>query len=169
MLSNIRARPSFPTRRSSDLERLQLPFDLFPLAVGRERSLRAGLEKPSRGGDFPGALRGAGRDGADDLEFDPREGKRVPAVVEERLPHDRHPLGYDLLTNDGGVGANLILRVLVHAKAEEVEEILEVYLPVGLRVRGQREIFPRLLARNSGREARLVRRPRPLLYLSLFG
>src|SRR5882672_346307 len=123
-----------PGRREPEC--LQLRLQLLALAVGGQTPLLAGIEETARGGDAARALGVAGGDGAQDLEFDPRKRNGVTAVVEERLPDKGHPPGHDLLADDVRVGTNLTLRMLVHPKAQEVEEIVEIDFPVRLGIGG---------------------------------
>jgi hypothetical protein len=46
--------------------------------------------------------------------------------------------------------------MFIHSQMEEVEQIVEINLPVRFGIRGEREILPRLFARNASRDARLV-------------
>jgi hypothetical protein len=71
------------------------------------------------------------------------------AVVVEGLPSVRdprlHQVGHHL-----GVDADLVLGVGVDAQAEEVEEVVEVDLPVPLGVVVEREVHPGELAGEPG-------------------
>ena len=62
-----------------------------------------------------------------------------------------------------GVRANFLLRVIVHPQLQEVQEVVEIDFPVRLGVRGERQILPRLLARDARGEPRFVRVPRQFL------
>ena len=92
----------------------------------------------------------------DDLNFDARKMNGVSSVVKEGFPDNRHPFRDDFFSDDCRIRTNFPLSMFIHPKVEEVEKIVEINLPVRLGVRREREIFPRLLARNSSRYARLI-------------
>ena len=101
--------------------------------------------------------------GSDDLRFDTRQVHRVLSVVKERFPDDWHPFRDDVLPDDERVGANFLLGMCIHSQMEEVEQIVEINLPVCLGIRRKREILPRLLTRHAGRDPCLVDSARLLL------
>jgi len=74
----------------------------------------------------------------------PRQPEGLHAVIEKGFPAERKELAYDLLADRLGIAANLQLGMRIHPQGKEVEEIVEVDLPVGLGVGRQRQILPRL-------------------------
>src|SRR5207249_2732631 len=77
----------------------------------------------------------------------PREMRAAELVVDPRLEAERgnalqHP------GDDARVGADLVLRVRIGPHRQEVEQVVEVDLPVPLGVGGEGEIDPRELARD---------------------
>ncbi len=71
---------------------------------------------------------------------------RVHPVVDERFPGHRHPLGDDFLTNRAGKLPDFPLCMQIHPQGEEVQQIVQVRLPVGLGVGRKREVLAGLLA-----------------------
>jgi len=75
----------------------------------------------------------------------------VLSVVKEGFPDDWHPFRDDFLPDDYRVRANFPLCMFIHSQMKKVEKIVEINLPVRLGIRREREILPRLLARNASR------------------
>ena len=86
---------------------------------------------------------------AEHLALDAREPDAVARVVVEGFPDVRHPLGDDRLANQRGIGANLRLRMRIHSERQKAEQVVQVHLPVGLGIGGERQVLPRLLARDA--------------------
>jgi hypothetical protein len=77
---------------------------------------------------------GLGHEPADQFAVEPREPHRLHAVVEKRLPDEREERLHDVVADRLGIAADLDLGVRVHPQGEEVEQVVEVDLPVGLGV-----------------------------------
>ncbi len=58
----------------------------------------------------------------------------MKAVVLEGFPGNRAPAAENLLANDGGIAADLPLGVGIHSQGQEMQQIVEVDLPVGLGI-----------------------------------
>ena len=83
---------------------------------------------------------------------------RIAAIVEKRLPDDRKQGLNDFFGNCGRVFADFPLGVAVHPQRQKVKQVVQVDLPVRLRVRAQRKILAGLLAGNAGFEPLVVQR-----------
>lgn len=108
-----------------------------------------------------------GGDPADHLAVEPGQPGRFEAVINERLPDERKERPDDLLGDRRGVVADLELGVGVHPQGEEVEEIVEIDLPVGLGVGRERKILTSLLTGDARLEPLLVDAPGKALELGL--
>src|SRR5262245_34059435 len=89
--------------------------------------------------------------GPDDLSFDARKLHGVPSVVKKGFPDDWHPFRDDFLPDKNRVRANFPLGMRIHAQMEEVEQIVQINLPVRLGICRERQILARLLARHASR------------------
>jgi hypothetical protein len=87
--------------------------------------------------------------GSEDFSFDARKLHGVLSVVKERFPDDWHPFRDDFLPDDDRVRANFLLCMCIHSQMEEMEQIVEINLPVRLGIRREWKILARLLARNT--------------------
>ena len=95
-----------------------------------------------------GRHRLAGHHPPHDAEHLGGERHRAHPVVAERLEGHRHP-GGDGAEHRLGIGADLVLGVAVGAQRQEVQEVLEVRLPVPLGVGVEREVHARQLPRQA--------------------
>ncbi len=77
-----------------------------------------------------------------------RETGAAAAVLPERLGGDRDP-ALDRSDHRLGVGADLVLRMRVGAQVEEMQEIVEIGLPVPLRIKIEGEVHAGELAREA--------------------
>src|SRR5580658_1271761 len=79
-------------------------------------------------------------------------------IIEKSLPNQRNPLRNDLLSDYGSVATNLLLSMTVHAQLQEVQQIVQINLPICFSVGRQRQIFSGLLSGHARGKARLVYR-----------
>jgi hypothetical protein len=89
---------------------------------------------------------------------EPAQPHCLHAVVQEGFPHQREEGLHDLLAERERVASNLFLGMAVHAEGEEVEQVVQVDLPVGLGVRRERKILAGLLAGDARLKPLLVDR-----------
>src|SRR5205085_929795 len=156
--------PLLPRNREPEVGKLRLA--LAPFAIRLEAFFSA-LEPAEF---FRFGERGVGvaaRDGTDQHLLESRQADGMKLVIEERFPREGTPFGDDLLADHVRVIANLLLRVRVHAKPQEMQKIVQVHFPVRFGVRRKRKIFSRLFARNAELEPLLVDRTRKVLQLDL--
>ncbi len=81
------------------------------------------------------------------------ERHRAQPVLQKRRVRERHPTAHRL-QHRLGVDADLVLRVRIGAQAQEMQEVVQVDLPVPLRVGGERQVDAGQLASEA--EAALV-------------
>ena len=86
----------------------------------------------------------------DHVEPAGRERDRVHPVVAEGLVGRRHPAQDDLVEDHVGIGADLVLGVGVGPQRQEVQQVVQVDLPVELRVVVDRQRRARELAGEAG-------------------
>ena len=69
------------------------------------------------------------------------------------------------MTDQMGVLPDLPLRVIVHAKEQKPEQVKEVHLPIGFRVRGKGQVLAGLFPGDSRLDPFFIAAPRGLLKL----
>ena len=116
-----------------------------------EATILAVVEQTVFGSEVMGVLWVLRVKGPDDLNFDARKLHGVLSVVPEGFPDDWHPFRDDFLPDEDRVRANFLLGMCIHAQMEEVEQIVQINLPVRLGIRRERQILARLLARHASR------------------
>src|SRR4029453_3987848 len=106
-----------------------------------EVSILAAVEPPGLGSEVTGVLWVFRIQGPDDLSFDARKLHGVPSVVLEGFPDDWHPFRDNFLPDKNRVRANFLLGMGIHAQLEEVEQIVQINLPVRLGIRREWQIL----------------------------
>ena len=91
----------------------------------------------------------------------------VHAIVEKRLPRERKEWLHDLLADRCGVVPNLLLGVGIHPQGQEVQEVVQVHLPVGFGVGGEGQVLASLLSRHARLETLLVDRTGTVVQVGL--